>query len=151
MLDPLEELTAERFRLGFEVDVFGTLAITQAARAAAGAAGPSSTWSPRAGAARRSGAPVDLALTGRADRAHAQPGGGPRAGDRRARAGAHITPAGGVGRLAAPALGIEFGDGFLTAEQVGDAVVRLAGERESALWTVDAAQLSMVTSVPIGV
>jgi hypothetical protein len=29
--------------------------------------------------------------------------------------------------------------------------VRLAGERESALWTVDADQLSMVTSVPIGV
>jgi hypothetical protein len=64
----------------------------------------------------------------------------------------HITPAGDTGRIAAPELGIEFGDDFLTAAQVGDAVLALAGERESALWSVDAAaQLSMVTSVPIGV
>src|SRR5215218_4440787 len=29
VLDPFAELTAERFRLGFDVDVFGTLAVTQ--------------------------------------------------------------------------------------------------------------------------
>src|SRR3954469_20992625 len=31
VLDSFEELSAERFRAGFEVDVFGTLALTQAA------------------------------------------------------------------------------------------------------------------------
>jgi NAD(P)-dependent dehydrogenase (short-subunit alcohol dehydrogenase family) len=151
VLDPLEELTAERFRLGFEVDVFGTLAVTQAAapRLAGGTVVNlvAARWGTPAGPAHLSISPSQAALTALTRNLAAI------LSPRIAVHGLapHITPAGGVGRLAAPALGIEFGDDFLSAEQVGDAVVRLAGERESALWTVDAAQLSMVTSVPIGV
>jgi NAD(P)-dependent dehydrogenase (short-subunit alcohol dehydrogenase family) len=151
VLDSLEELTAERFRRGFEVDVFGTLALTQAAapRLAGGTVVNliAARFGQPAGPAHLSISPSQSALTSLTRNlaavlspAIAVHGLAP-----------HITPAGGVGRLAAPALGITFQDGFLTAEQVGDAVVTLAGERESALWTVDAAQLSMVTSVPIGV
>jgi NAD(P)-dependent dehydrogenase (short-subunit alcohol dehydrogenase family) len=151
VLDSLEELTAERFRRGFAVDVFGTLALTQAAapRMAGGTVVNliAARFGRPAGAAHLSISPSQSALTsltrnlaavlGPAIAVHGL--------------APYITPAGGVGRIAAPALGITFDDGFLTAEQVGDAVVTLAGERESALWTVDAAQLSMVTSVPIGV
>ena len=151
MLDSFEELTPERFRLGFEVDVFGTLALTQAA-APQMAGGTvinvvAARWGIPAGAAHLSISPSQAALTAltRNLAAVLAP-----------RIVVHglaptITPAGATGRVAAPALGIKFGDDHLTAEQVGDAVVRLAGEREAALWTVDAAQLSMVTSVPIGV
>ena len=49
-----------------------------------------------------------------------------------------IIPAGGTGRTAAPVLGIEFGERFLTADQVGEAVRELARERTSGLWTVSA-------------
>ena len=62
-----------------------------------------------------------------------------------------LTPAGATGVAAAPALGVTFGEEILTADQVGDAVLALTGERTPALWSVDARQLSMVTSVPIGV
>src|SRR4051794_1631805 len=151
VLDAFEELTPERFRHGFEVDVFGTLAVTQAAapQLAGGAVinVVAARWGVAAGAAHLSISPSQAALTAltRNLAAVLAPqivvhGLAPR-----------ITPAGGTGRLAAPALGIEFGDDFLTAEQVGDAVAQLAKEREPALWTVDADQLSMVTSVPIGV
>ena len=150
-LDAFEELTPERFRRGFEVDVFGTLAVTQAAapRMAGGTVVNliAARFGQPAGAAHLSISPSQAALTAltRNLAAVLAPkivvhGLAP-----------YITPAGGTGRTAAPALGITFDDGFLTAERVGDAVVTLAGERESALWTVDAAQLSMVTSVPIGV
>jgi NAD(P)-dependent dehydrogenase (short-subunit alcohol dehydrogenase family) len=151
VLDSFDELSAERFRLGFEVDVFGTLALTQAAapKLAGGTVVNvvAARWGIPAGAAHLSVSPSQAALTALTRNLAAVLAPGivvhglaPR-----------ITPAGGTGRTAAPALGIEFGDTFLTAEQVGDAVVQLAGERESALWTVDADQLSMVTSVPIGV
>jgi NAD(P)-dependent dehydrogenase (short-subunit alcohol dehydrogenase family) len=151
VLDPFEELTPERFRLGFEVDVFGTLALTQAAapRMAGGTVinVVAARWGIPAGAAHLSISPSQAALTAltRNLAAVLAP-----------RIVVHglaptITPAGATGRLAAPALGIEFGDDHLTADQVGDAVLQLATEREAALWTVDAAQLSMVTSVPIGV
>ena len=151
VLDSFEALTPERFRHAFAVDVFGTLAMTQAAapKLAGGTVVNlvAARWGTPAGPAHLSISPAQAALTAltRNLAAVVSPsiavhGLAP-----------HITPAGGVGRLAAPALGIEFGDDFLTAEQVGDAVVTLAGERQSALWTVDAAQLSMVTSVPIGV
>jgi NAD(P)-dependent dehydrogenase (short-subunit alcohol dehydrogenase family) len=151
VLDSFEALTPERFRHAFEVDVFGTLTVTQAAapKLAGGTVVNlvAARWGTPAGPAHLSISPAQAALTAltRNLAAVLSPsiavhGLAP-----------HITPAGGVGRLAAPALGIEFGDDCLTAEQVGDAVVTLAGERQSALWTVDAAQLSMVTSVPIGV
>jgi NAD(P)-dependent dehydrogenase (short-subunit alcohol dehydrogenase family) len=151
VLDAFEQLSAERFRLGFEVDVFGTLALTQAAAPKLGGGTVvnvvAARWGIPAGAAHLSISPSQAALTAltRNLAAVLAPrivvhGLAPK-----------ITPAGGTGRTAAPALGIEFGADHLTAEQVGDAVVRLAGERESALWTVDADQLSMVTSVPIGV
>ena len=151
MLDSLEELTAERFRLGFEIDVFGTLAVTQAARPRLAGGTVVNLIAARfgqpAGAAHLSISPSQAALTSltRNLAAVLAPGIAVHG------LAPYITPAGGVGALAAPALGITFEDGFLTAEQVGDAVVTLAGERESALWTVDAAQLSTVTSVPIGV
>src|SRR3954451_3404908 len=151
VLEAFEELSAERFRLGFDVDVFGTLALTQAA--ASKLAGGTvvnvvaARWGTPAGAAHLSISPSQAALTAltRNLAAVLAP-----------RIVVHglapaITPAGGTGRAAAPALGIEFGDDCLTAEQVGDAVVTLAAEREPALWTVDATQLSIVTSVPIGV
>jgi NAD(P)-dependent dehydrogenase (short-subunit alcohol dehydrogenase family) len=151
VLDSFEELSAERFRLAFDVDVFGTLALTQAAAPRMGGGTVvnvvAARWGTPAGAAHLSISPSQAALTAltRNLAAVLAP-----------RIVVHglapmITPAGGTGRTAAPVLGIEFGDDFLTAEQVGDAVVRLAGERESALWTVDADQLSTVTSVPIGV
>ena len=78
----------ERFRLGFEVDVFGTLGGHAGGRAAHGRRDRRQPGRRALGNARRPGAPVDLALTGRADRADAQPGGRPRPEDRRARAGA---------------------------------------------------------------
>ena len=62
-----------------------------------------------------------------------------------------LTPAGGDGPARRARAGRDVRREFLTAEQVGDAVLALADEREPALWTVDATQLSMVTSVPIGV
>jgi NAD(P)-dependent dehydrogenase (short-subunit alcohol dehydrogenase family) len=151
VLDPLEELTPERFRRGFEVDVFGTLAVTRAAapKLAGGAVVNvvAARWGTPAGAAHLSVSPSQAALTAltRNLAAVLAPGIAVHG------LAPHITPAGATGLTAAPALGIEFGDDFLTAAQVGDAVVRLATERESALWTVDADQLSMVTSVPIGV
>src|SRR3954453_8721029 len=151
VLDPLPDLTVERFARGFEVDVFGTLALTQAAapKLAGGTVVNviAARFGQPAGAAHLSISPSQAALTAltRNLAAVLAPrivvhGLAPR-----------ITPAGATGRTAAPALGIEFGDDFLTAEQVGAAVVRLAGEREPALWTVDVDQLSTVTSVPIGV
>jgi NAD(P)-dependent dehydrogenase (short-subunit alcohol dehydrogenase family) len=151
VLDGLEELTLERFRRGFEVDVFGTLALTQAAvpRLRGGTVVNliAARFGMPAGAAHLSISPAQAALTSltRNLAAVLAPGIAVHG------LAPYITPAGAVGRTAAPALGITFDDGFLTAEQVGDAVLTLAGERESALWTVDADQLSMVTSVPIGV
>src|SRR3954467_7776128 len=151
VLDAFQDLSAERFRLGFDVDVFGTLALTQAAapKLAGGTVVNvvAARWGTPAGAAHLSISPSQAALTAltRNLAAVLAPrivvhGLAPK-----------ITPAGGTGRTAAPALGIEFGDAFLTAEQVGDAVVHLAAEREPGLWSVDADQLSTVTSVPTGV
>ena len=59
-----------------------------------------------------------------------------------------ITPAGGTGRTAAPVLGIEFGERFLTADQVGEAVVQLARERVSGLWTVGVDGLRSLDALP---
>jgi NAD(P)-dependent dehydrogenase (short-subunit alcohol dehydrogenase family) len=151
VLDPLADLTVERFARGFEVDVFGTLALTQAAapKLAGGTVVNviAARFGQPAGAAHLSISPSQAALTALTRNLAAV-----LAPDITVHGLApYITPAGATGRTAAPALGIEFGDDFLTAEQVGDAVVQLAGEREPALWTVDADQLSMVTSVPIGV
>jgi len=139
VMDTLQELTLERFRLGFDVDVGGTLAMTQAAApylgggtvvnliAARGGASP--------GAAHLSVSPSQAALTA-LTRCLATI----LAGDDIAVHGLmpQITPAGGTGAIAAPVLGIEFGERVLTADQVGEAVRRLARERTSGLWTVSA-------------
>jgi NAD(P)-dependent dehydrogenase (short-subunit alcohol dehydrogenase family) len=151
VLDALETLTAERFARGFEVDVFGTLAMTRATlprlRGGVVVNVIAARFGTPAGAAHLSISPSQSALTSLTRNLAAI-----LAPDIAVHGLApHITPAGATGRTAAPALGIEFGAEHLTAAQVGDAVLALAGERESALWTVDAAQLSMVTSVPIGV
>ena len=151
VLDSFEELTLERFRRGFDVDVFGTLALTQAAAPKLGGGTVinvvAARWGIPAGAAHLSISPSQAALTALTRNLAAVLAPGIVVHG----LAPYITPAGETGRTAAPALGITFDDGFLTAEQVGDAVVRLAGERDSALWTVDADQLSIVTSVPIGV
>ena len=67
VLDAFEELTPERFRLGFEVDVFGTLAVTQAAapRMAGGTVVNlvAARWGMPAGAAHLSISPSQAALT----------------------------------------------------------------------------------------
>jgi NAD(P)-dependent dehydrogenase (short-subunit alcohol dehydrogenase family) len=151
VLDALETLTVERFARGFEVDVFGTLAMTQAAlprmRGGVVVNVIAARFGIPTGPAHLSISPSQSALTSLTRNLAAI-----LAPDITVHGLApHITPAGATGRTAAPALGIEFGADHLTAEQVGDAVLTLAGERHSALWTVDAAQLSMVTSVPIGV
>jgi NAD(P)-dependent dehydrogenase (short-subunit alcohol dehydrogenase family) len=138
-MDTLEALTLERFRLGFDVDVFGTLALTQAAAphlrggtvvnliAARGGTSP--------GAAHLSVSPSQAALTA-LTRCLATI----LAPDDVVVHGLmpHITPAGATGRIAAPVLGVEFGGRELTAEQVGEAVLTLAGEREPGLWHVTA-------------
>src|SRR4051812_30644142 len=152
VLDAFDDLTPERFRLGFDVDVFGTLALTQAAgpKLAGGTVVNvvAARWGLPAGAAHLSISPSQAALTALTRNLAAVLAPGIVVHG----LAPHITPAGATGRTAAPVLGIEFADGFLTAEQVGDAVVALAGERQSALWNLDAAaQLSTVTSVPIGV
>lgn len=139
VMDTLEDLTLERFRLGFDVDVAGTLAVTQAAAPFLGGGTVVNLIAARggasAGAAHLSVSPSQAALTALtyclatilapSDVAvHAlMP---------------HITPAGGTGLTAAPVLGIEFGSRVLTAAQVGDAVVALCEQRESGTWRVDA-------------
>ena len=139
VMDSLEDLTVERFRLGFEVDVAGTLAVTKAAAphlaggtvvnliAARGGAS--------AGAAHLSVSPSQAALTAltRCLATILAP----------SDVAVHalmpqITPAGGTGLSAAPVLGIEFGSRVQTAEQVGDAVLALCEQREPGTWTVDA-------------
>jgi NAD(P)-dependent dehydrogenase (short-subunit alcohol dehydrogenase family) len=147
VMDTFGELTLERFRRGFEVDVFGTMALTRAVRMTEGtivnviaAAGGVLT-----GPAHLSVSPSQAALTTltRVLAATLAPdvvvhGLMPK-----------LTPAGGTGIVAAPVLGVTFGARFLTAEQVGEAVLALTREREPGLWAVD--YDSMVTSVPIGV
>jgi NAD(P)-dependent dehydrogenase (short-subunit alcohol dehydrogenase family) len=151
VLDSLEALTVERFRLGLNVDVVGTLALTQAAVPYLDGGTVVNVIAARggtpAGPAHLSVSPSQAALAAltRSLAVILAPG-----------VTVHglmpaLTPAGGTGVAAAPALGVTFGDEILTADQVGDAVVRLAGERAPGIWSVDARQLSMVTSVPIGV
>ena len=124
-MDTLQELTPERFRLRFDVDVGGTLALTQAAAphlrggtvvnliAARGGASP--------GAARLSVSPSQAALTA-LTRCLATILAPRRR--RRARAATRDHSSRRDRTIAAPALGIEFGERFLTADEVGDAVVR---------------------------
>ena len=136
-MDTLQELTPERFRLGFDVDVGGTLAMTQAAAPLpARRDGREPDRRARRDVARRR-APLRVTVAGRADRATRCLATILAAYDVASTACMPaITPAGGTGTIAAPVLGIEFGERFLTADQVGDAVVRLAGERASGRWTV---------------
>lgn len=47
-----------------------------------------------------------------------------------------LTPHGGIGRVAAPALGVSFDDDVLTPAGMGDAIVELMSKRESADWYV---------------
>ena len=149
VLDSFDELSAERFRLGFEVDVFGTLALTQAAAPHLDGGTVVNVIAAKggipAGPAHLSVSPSQAALTALTRNL---------AVILAPRVTVHglmpaLTPAGGTGVLAAPALGVTFGDDFLTGEQVGDAVLALTEEREPQLWTVR--HDSMVTSVPIGV
>ncbi|MDA0166972.1 SDR family oxidoreductase [Solirubrobacter ginsenosidimutans] len=151
VLDSLEDLTPERFRLGFEVDVFGALALTQAAAPYLDGGTVVNVISAKggtpAGPAHLSVSPSQSALTALTRNL---------AVIMAPQVTVHglmpaLTPAGGTGVIAAPALGVTFGDVTLTAEQVGDAVLALTEEREPGIWFVDANQLSMVTSVPIGV
>ncbi len=153
VMDTLQELTPERFRLGFDVDVGGTLALTQAAAphlrggtvvnliAARGGTSP--------GAAHLSVSPSQAALTA-LTRCLATI----LAPDDIAVHGLQpaITPAGGTGTIAAPVLGIEFGKRYLTADEVGEAVVRLAGERASGIWTVGTGgvELGVALAEPAG-
>jgi NAD(P)-dependent dehydrogenase (short-subunit alcohol dehydrogenase family) len=149
VLDPLETLTTARFMLGFEVDVAGTLAMTQAVAPFMDGGTVVNVIAARGGVmdgpAHLSVSPSQAALTAltrslavilapRVTVHGLMPG---------------LTPAGETGILAAPALGVTFGDEFLTGEQVGDAVLALTEEREPEHWNVR--YDSMVTRVPIGV
>jgi NAD(P)-dependent dehydrogenase (short-subunit alcohol dehydrogenase family) len=149
VLDPLETLTRERFMLGFEVDVAGTLGLIQAAAPYLDGGTVVNVLAARGGTldgpAHLSISPSQAALTAltRSLAVILAP-----------RVTVHglmpaLTPAGETGVLAAPALGVTFGTEFLTGEQVGDAVLALTEEREPQLWSVR--YDSMVTRVPIGV
>jgi NAD(P)-dependent dehydrogenase (short-subunit alcohol dehydrogenase family) len=147
VMDTFAELTLERFRRGFEVDVFGTLALTQAVRMTEGtivnviaARGGVLTGPPHLSVSPSQAALTTLTRTLAEILAPGIVVHGlmPK-----------LTPAGGTGIAAAPALGVTFGAEFLTGEQVGDAVLALAAESEPGLWSVS--YDSMVTSVPIGV
>jgi NAD(P)-dependent dehydrogenase (short-subunit alcohol dehydrogenase family) len=149
VLDSLEQLTLQRFRLGFDVDVFGTLSLTQAAVPLLRGGTVVNLISARggvpAGPAHLSVSPAQAALVALTRNL---------AVILAPEVTVHgllpaLTPAGDVGRQAAPALGVEFGDEFLTADQVGEAVLTLAGEREPGMWSVR--YDSTVTRVPIGV
>lgn len=53
-----------------------------------------------------------------------------------------LTPRGEIGRVAAPALGVEFEDDVLEPDQVGAAVLALLGERQGGEWRVGPGGLS---------
>ena len=139
VMDSLEELTLERFRLGFNVDVGGTLAMTQAAAPLLHGGTVVNLIAARGGTSASSGhlsvSPSQAALTALtrclatilAPSEVVVHGLMPQ-----------ITPAGATGTIAAPVLGIEFGERVLSADQVGEAVLTLCGEREAGMWRVDA-------------
>jgi NAD(P)-dependent dehydrogenase (short-subunit alcohol dehydrogenase family) len=149
VLDPLEWLSRERFMLGFEVDVAGTLGLMQAAAPLLRGGTVVNVIAARGGVltgpAHLSISPSQAALTAltRTLAVILAP-----------EVTVHglmpaLTPAGATGVAAAPALGVTFGDDFLTGDQVGEAVLALTGEREPGLWNVR--YDSTVTRVPIGV
>lgn len=136
VVDPFETLTAERFRLAFDVDVVGTLLATQAAAPHLGeGAAVVNVVSARGGAPA---GPVHLAagppqaallaltrnlavvLGARGVRVHALlPG---------------LSLDGETGRIAVPALGVDPATVTLGAADVGDAVVGLLGCDHASRW-----------------
>lgn len=135
VLDPLETLTAARFRRAFDVDVTGTLLASQAAAAHLGGGAIVNVVSARGGVpaspAHLSVSPPQAALLSltrnlasvladRGIRVHALlPG---------------LSLDGDTGRRAVPALGIDPATVTLTADAVGDAVGALLDEPAPAVW-----------------
>lgn len=136
VLDPLETLTAERFRRGFDVDVVGTLLTTQAvlphlraggavvnlisARGGNAGAGPAHlSVGPCAAAHFALTRNLAVILAPRGIAVHALlPG---------------LSLDGDTGRKAVPALGVDPSTVTLTAAAVGDAVVELLGRDASSV------------------
>lgn len=139
VLDPLAELRVERFRLGFEVDVFGTLLVSQAAAGALTSGGTivnvvAARGGVPAGPAHLSVSPSQAALWSltrqlaaileeRGIAVHALM---PR-----------LSKDGETGRVAAPAVGRDIDKEPLTAAEVGAAVVALLDQSRSSTWSVD--------------
>lgn len=146
VLESLDTLTWDRWKLGIDVDVHGTFATTRAvaplmgAQAGGtivnvvGALGGKPTSPPHLSFSPAQAAQLTLS---RCSATLLEPAG----------VVVHtlfpgLTPAGGIGRTAAPALGVEFGEVTLTADHVGDAVVQLLSERHSGEWRVGTGGLS---------
>jgi NAD(P)-dependent dehydrogenase (short-subunit alcohol dehydrogenase family) len=150
VLDSLADITMERFRLGLDVDVVGTLALTQAAVERMGEGTIVNVIAARGGVLV---GPPHLAISPSQAALFALTR---TLGSILAPRGIVVhgllpalTPAGATGVAAAPPLGVTFDAEFLTGEQVGDAVLALFAEREPGMHSVS--YDSMVTSVPIGV
>ncbi len=139
VIDPFGTVTAEAFRRGFDVDVLGTLLVSQAAAphfaeratiidvvVAQGGrpAGPLHLSVSPAGAAH-------LALTRQLAAILGPDGVAVHALLPR------LSPDGEVGRIAGPALGYTLGPDDLTAADMGDAVVAVLERRTASTWIVE--------------
>lgn len=139
VVDPFETLTAERFRLAFDVDVLGTLLATQAAAPHLGEGAAvvnivSARGGVPAGPVHLAAGPPQAALMAltrnlaailgpRGILVHALlPG---------------LSLDGETGRVAVPALGVDPATVTLTAGEVGDAVVGLLGRDAASVWAFE--------------
>ena len=126
-MDTLQELTPERFRLGFDVDVGGTLALTQAAAPHLRGGTVVNLIAARGGASPGAAHLSVSAVAGGADRAHALPGDDPGRDD----VAVHglmpqITPAGGTGRPPRRSSASSSASASSPRIEVGEAVSRAA-------------------------
>ena len=139
VLDPFGTLTADAFRRGFDVDVVGALLTAQAA--APHLAGDATIVDVVVAQGGRPAGPLHLSVSpaGAAHLALSRQLGAILGPDGVA---VHallpkLSVDGEVGRIAAPALGYEFGPDDLTAADVGDAVVALLERRTGSTWIVE--------------
>lgn len=150
VLDPLERLTWERFAHGLDVDVRAAFLTTRAVAPSMRARGGGTIVNVIAarGGTLSSPAHLSYSTAQAALAAFSRCTARVLAPDGVAVHGLYpaLTPAGGVGRAAAAALGVTFDGEILTAAQVGEAVVDLLSEPRSAEWSLGPDGLAALTA-----